>query len=385
MTGDAGAEQIDLGPYTQAGLYDPDSPDADQRAELLAFLASVGCTIDEMLFADAEGRLFGLAGDRLLRPGRNTYTWSEVAERVGISTEALMRAVRAYGLPDVGLDIPVASDQDVDLLSSYAIFVSLQGEADALSIARVIGGSVAKIAEAISQLVRGSNDALRLETAVSPTETAMVWAAMAGLVPQIGAQLDVLFRHQLISARRHFEASDSSDIAGMRQMRLCVGFVDLTGFTSLSSRLSPSELGHLLSMFESQTSEVIDHYGGRVVKFIGDEVMFVAPTAQQAATIAAVIVAGAPDDLPARVGLAYGACLATDGDYFGEPVNLAARLVDRAQPRQILVPTDFLMTFTPTEEWSVEEVDAFDLRGFSEPVPAVLLTRAPVSVESPLT
>ena len=125
--------------YIQAGLYDPDAPDAPQRAELIDFLASVGCTLDEMLYADAEGRLFGLAGDRILRPGRNTYTWSEVAEKVGLPSEDLLRAVRAYGLPDVGLEVPIASDQDVELLASYAMFRGIQTESDALSIARVIG------------------------------------------------------------------------------------------------------------------------------------------------------------------------------------------------------------------------------------------------------
>ena len=372
------AEDVPLDPYRayiDAGLYDPASPDAVQRAELIDFLASVGCSIEEMLFAESEGRLFGLAGDRLLMPGRNTHTWGEVAAKVGMAPENLMRAVRAYGLPDVGLDVPIASDQDVEVLTSFAMFSQLQGEADALAIARVMGSSLQRIADAISQAVRGNNETMQLENAASPTETAVIWAAMAGLVPQVGAQLDPVFRHHLVSVRRHFEASASADLSGSRQMRLGVGFVDLTGFTALTSRLTPAELTRLLMMFEDQTTRAITAHSGRVVKFIGDEVMYVAPTAEQAATIAAVIVEGAPTEMPARVGLAYGVVLAIDGDYFGDPVNLAARLVDRAQPSQILAPAEFLTQFGSPDGWTAEAVEAFSLRGISDPVSSVSLHR----------
>jgi len=182
------------------------------------------------------------------------------------------------------------------------VFLALNGEADALSIARVMGISVAKIAEAISQVVADQRqDAAR--DVVEPDRD----GGHVGGDGESGAT-------DRGPARRPLPPSPDLRPPPFRGLGLgrtspacarcgcVVGFVDLTGFTSLSSRLSPSELGHLLSMFESQTSQVIDHYGGRVVKFIGDEVMFVAPTTEQAATIAAVIVAGAPDD--SRRGLA---------------------------------------------------------------------------------
>ena len=41
-------------------------------------------------------------------------------------------------------------------------------------------------------------------------------------------------------------------------------------------------------------------------------------------------------DAPLRGGMAHGATLVREGDYFGPPVNLAARLTDLARPWSVL-------------------------------------------------
>ncbi len=70
--------------------------------------------------------------------------------------------------------------------------------------------------------------------------------------------------------------------------------------------------------------------GGRIVKFIGDEVMWVSSTPELLAKVAVDLVEhprAREAGLQVRAGLGYGQVLAIGGDYFGNPVNLAARLV----------------------------------------------------------
>ena len=94
------AEEIDWDALTDAGLLDLDAADVHQRKALLTFLIGEGCTVDELVAADSRGRLFALGGDRIVRPGRNKYTLTEVAAATG-GDEALVRRLwRAFGSLD---------------------------------------------------------------------------------------------------------------------------------------------------------------------------------------------------------------------------------------------------------------------------------------------
>jgi class 3 adenylate cyclase len=149
-----------------------------------------------------------------------------------------------------------------------------------------------------------------------------------------------------------------------------VGFADLSGFTALTQVLSPTELSDLLVEFGGTVSDLVHADGGRVVKFIGDEVMWVTSTPELLAKVAVDLVehpAAREAGLRVRAGLAYGRSLAIGGDYFGTPVNLAARLVGAAAPGQILVAAD-LRDELP--DWSAVPLDPLILKGFENPVAA---------------
>ncbi len=118
-----------------------------------------------------------------------------------------------------------------------------------------------------------------------------------------------------------------------------IGFVDLVGFTALSEALDEREVGALVSQFGALAHDIIIETGGRIVKTIGDEVMFVTDTPATAAWIAVLLTeqAGTDEVLPrTRSGLASGALVPRDGDYFGPVVNLASRLTGLARPGSIL-------------------------------------------------
>ena len=149
-----------------------------------------------------------------------------------------------------------------------------------------------------------------------------------------------------------------------------VGFADLSGFTALSSTAELADLSRLLSAFEAEATDGIHRRGGRVVKFLGDAVMWVAPSAAQLAGIAQAIVShpgAAEAGLAFRAGIAWGRALVQDGDYFGPPVNLAARLVAVAAPGEVLADPGLAPAFDAATI-AYEPSDARRLRGIESEV-----------------
>jgi class 3 adenylate cyclase len=165
----------------------------------------------------------------------------------------------------------------------------------------------------------------------------------------------------------HFERTDSWDIVGQGGIRVGVGFTDLCGFTGLTQQLSMDSLSQLLSRFEEIASDVVNDHGGRLVKFIGDAVMFVATDAATAVLVAEGLVEAARErDLIARAGVTVGPVLALDGDYFGPVVNLAARLVALAEPGTVLVSDEVAERVQGTRQ-SIS-LGPQQIRGFDDPI-----------------
>ena len=347
-----------------AGLYDPDADNADDRRALIEFLDAEGCTFDEMVAAHARGRLFGLAGDRKIRPGRDQYTLREAAEIVGADLGLVRRLWQASGLPIVDADTKVASPADLETLPLFVLMAGLLGEDASLNLARVAAASVSRVADAVSASLRSVVTELALDNTGSEIETARAYSGIAELTPAVGRALDSLLRHHLEAARRQFEASDSNDVALSSQVRAAVGFADVSGFTALSEVSTSAELARMLIGFERTATGLVHEVDGRVVKFIGDMVMYVTPHAETAVEVARRLIADS--EHPVRAGVSYGLLLAQDGDYFGPPVNLAARLVAIAEPGQVLVSGD--VRDRVTGRYDTDALPPRGLRGIADDV-----------------
>lgn len=355
-----------MGEWRAAGLYDPDAPAAADRLALLELLVSLGCSLEEMVAADHAGRLFALSGDRLIRPGRHRLRAADAAREVGLEPGFLDRVWRALGLPDPD---GALSEHDLDALRTVAAYRGLMGDDAALGMARVVGASMARIAEAGSSAIRSGFSQVALTVSGSEVATARAYAEVAALVPGMVQLMDSAYRHHLDAARRHFEAVEG-DTIGLT-VRCGVGFADLSGFTTMSGQLELSELSRLLVGFEDHASDVVHSGGGRVVKFLGDAVMFVASDAVRLVAIARDLVqhpAAVEAGVLVRAGCAFGDVLAQDGDYFGTPVNLAARLTDIAAPGELLVDEACAKRLGTAQ--ALGDVEPRVLRGFAEPVPA---------------
>jgi adenylate cyclase len=121
---------------------------------------------------------------------------------------------------------------------------------------------------------------------------------------------------------------------------MAVGFVDIVGYTSQSRNLSERELVDLVEGFEDETTRLVVEAGGRVIKTIGDEVLFVADEARAGVEVALGLTRRGEDDddFPrVRAGVAYGLVTSRLGDVFGPTVNIAARLTSVARPGTVLV------------------------------------------------
>ncbi|TMK38253.1 MAG: hypothetical protein E6G56_15330 [Actinobacteria bacterium] len=321
------------------GVYDPAAPDAPQRLELLEFLQGLGAGAEDLVAY--RDQLAGLASVVALRGGR-ALTLAEVVERSGMPEEKVRRLNRAAGFPDPGSDDRVFSEQFGDVAAAITAAESVFGEETVLQLVRVMGASMARVADAaVSAFLVNVEPAAGAEDP-DGLGIARANADAAALVPGVTATLDVLFRQHVVAARRSGlgVAADT----GFETQRMCVGFVDLVGSTALAQRLETRELGELLTEFENTAADTVTARRGRVVKLIGDEVLYTAPDERAASDIAFAltrIYREHPRIPNVRAGLASGEVLLRDGDVFGPVVNLAARAVKVAGPGEVLAPAGF--------------------------------------------
>lgn len=340
---------------------------ARERAPLIEYLAGLGFSTDEMVDAERRGRLFGLGGDVLQWSGPPIHTLRTAADALGLPVEDVEHAWAMLGLTVADADTPTLSQVDVDALATWAAMKADFGDDAASGFLRVLGASVARLAEAESSMIRAGQPDLWLGHSGDELTTAQVYRSVAQYIPRIGAMMDAVHRHHLTSARTFIEGV----VPGPSPSVVCgVGFVDLSGFTALTQMLTPAELSTLLNGFSATVSDVVHADGGRIVKFIGDAVMWVSPTAERLARAATDLVdhpQARKVGLQVRAGLGYGEMLTMDGDYFGNAVNLASRLVAAAQPGQILAAAE---VHEQLPDWPAVALEPLPLKGFDEPVTA---------------
>jgi class 3 adenylate cyclase len=361
-------DPLDFDAMQAAGIADPRG-----RAGLIHYLAELGFSTAEMADAERRGRLFGLAGDVLLWSGPQTYTLRTAADAIGVGVDDVQYAWAMLGLTVADSDTPALSQADVDALATWVAMRAQMGEDAADGFLRVVGSSVARLAEAISSMIRTSSPGMWLGHTGDELSTAQTYREAAQFIPRIGAMIDAVHRHHLVSTRTFIEGVQR----GPSESLLCgVGFADLSGFTALTQTLTPAELSAMLSEFGATVSDVVHADGGRVVKFLGDAVMWVSPQPERLAQAALDLVdhpRARQAGIEVRAGLSYGPILALSGDYFGNAVNLAARLVAAAAPGQILAAAE-VQELLP--QWPAARQEPLQLKGFDAPVVAYELGRA---------
>jgi adenylate cyclase len=310
---------------------------AGSSERVVAFLLAMGVDAEEVERAAAEDRLDLLVVDQVLFPADHHYTLPELAELAGLGVAELRRLWLALGLPDVDDGAPVFTDADVEAATTFhgLVLLRMLDDEAAIQLARVIGSAMARIAEAeigASPVARGE---------AGSAEMAELFALSAdATLPSIARLLEYTWRRHLRTAARRAMLAPGQGRLGHGEVPLTVGFADLVGFTRLSQEIAGSDLAEVIGRFEALAHDTVTRNGGRVVKTIGDEVMWVVPEPAAGAQIALGVAEGcARDELVSdvRVGLAHGQVLSRDGDCYGPVVNLASRVVGIARPGTVLV------------------------------------------------
>ena len=359
----------------ELGLYDPSWPHAAEQMEMLRYLLSIGATTADLV--EYRDELPALGTVVTARPGVPRYTSDEVTAKTGMSNELLTRLWRAAGFPEVPPDVVAFSDADLEMLQLIAASQTLFGEEAVMQLTRVIGSSLARIADAaVSAFLVNIEVPI---VAQEPQGMAIAKAnfAAASLLPGLSRAMDILLRHHILAARRSLVAWQETGASGFEMQTLAVGFIDLVGSTELAQILPTRELGSALTEFETRAADAVVSRRGRVVKLIGDEVMFVAPDAATACEIALEVAEACTGHAvlpPARAGIAGGDVLTRDGDYFGPVVNLAARVVKAAEPGSVSVPGTLQETLEAAG-FRCDPAGVFALKGIDADVALVRVSR----------
>lgn len=314
------------------------SPDEARRLE--AVLRRLGATDAEVSEAARTATAGALALELTLRDGRPPVSVEDAARRTGNTVEDFVAFWQALGFSDprVGdVTVPAALADGLPVVSdAVATFL---GEETALGLARVIGSTGARLAEALVDAFRIDFEVPQLAAGASYPDVVERYAVMTrDSLPALEAVVRAVLRAHLVRVAAGAWAPDDEHAAARRD--LFVGFADLVGYTPLSRTLSPGELARLLGRFEAIVSDVVSAAGGRLVKLIGDGAMFVADTAQVGCEISLTVatrMAATGGMPPVRIGAACGEVMSRYGDYFGDVVNLAARLVALAHPSTVVV------------------------------------------------
>jgi adenylate cyclase len=310
----------------------------EARLTLLQELAEQGVSLEELRRAVEEDRLVLLPVERAFDRGTDTYTAGEVAEASGLDPEFLGRLLQALGAPIPEDDEPVYAEADVEAAKRAKLFLDAGlPEEGVLETSRLIGISMANLADANVDLV----GEVFTEPGVDERELATRYAAAAQtMAPLLGETLLHAYRIHLRERIRQAVITEAELAEGRLSGtdEVTVAFADLVGFTRLGESLEIEQIGDLTGrLFELATEAARPPV--RLVKMIGDAAMFAslesAPLLD--AVVSLVESAGTEEIPPLRAGVARGQALGRGGDWYGRPVNLAARITNFARPESVVV------------------------------------------------
>lgn len=171
------------------------------------------------------------------------------------------------------------------------------------------------------------------------------------------------------------ETGFSSIGAGMgkKEKMLSVLFSDVSGSTRLYEKLGDTEALRAVDRCLKRMERAVESFRGHIVKNIGDEVMAVftsADDAFQAATEMQQRITDLPPvsgvKLAIRVGFHHGPVIEEGGDVFGDSVNTAARLAGLAKAGQVLISEQTQTLLSPLLQQSTRDLDQMSVKGKAE-------------------
>ena len=309
------------------------------------------------------------------------YNAAELAAATGVDLEQARRLWRALGFPEHGA-ATAFTHSDAQALSTLVGLVD-SGLIDfdlAVRLTRAVGQTMARLSDwEVSALLTRVLELAREQAGTpdgdSDDDSADRLAIGLRMIEEFSEPFETLllyvWRRHLAAAVARTEALGAHE-EDLHTTRLTVGFADIVQFTALSNQLSEERIGDLVELFEARCADVVAAQRGRIIKSIGDSVLFVHEDPIAAYEIAEGIIAviGRDTRMPdVRLGLASGLVVLRLGDVFGPPVNMAARLTGVARRNRIIIDAE-TAGLLPADQFETRRLPARPVRGFGivEPV-----------------
>jgi class 3 adenylate cyclase len=165
------------------------------------------------------------------------------------------------------------------------------------------------------------------------------------------------------------EPSPSAQGAGHEVQTIL--FTDLESSTALTQRVGDEAAQEVLHGHNTAVRGALDANGGREVKHTGDGIMAAFTSAVSAVSAVQAGIAMqrelASGEVRVRIGINAGEPVAEDDDFFGTAVQLAARIVDRAEPGQVVL-SNVVRELCAGKTFEFTSQGEVTLKGFDEPV-----------------
>ncbi len=354
---------------------------AAAQARVVARMRDRGYSLEDLRRAGREGRLaFGFAEELFVEDEEAGLSIETVATETGLEVELIERILTMMGTP-------VGQERSLSVADAAAIRLCAEVLAAGfplvafLQLIRVYVQSLRRIAEAEIRLFHLYVHEPLIRDGVPELRMAEAMGDLAAQVMPLAAPLTEYLHNRYLGyyieqdVVGHMESGEQSTAEmelGHVAVTLC--FIDLTGFTRFTEEEGDIEALDVVENFV-ETVEATLPREATIVKTIGDEVMVVSPDAA-ALTEWAVAFLGRFDRRPQpRVGIHSGEAVYRDGDYFGNSVNLAHRIVNRALAGEVLVTDRVAATLEDRPGLRLEPIGEVSLKGF--PVPTELFAVRP--------
>ena len=289
-----------------------------------------------------------------------TLTGPQIAEAVGIDMDVARQRWRSLGFTAVDDDVVAFTEADLEAmrLTQRLHDLGMINDDDEAALIRTLGRSFARLAEWQLGLLGRAIDPRTLGTED-------LAAAIGEITPVIENVQNYIWRRHVLSAASRLLLAPPQDDEGT--VPAGIGFADIVGYTRQTRSLSQEELARLVDHFEARALAIITEHNGRIIKTIGDEILFAADSPTDAAHISLELVEEhlVDEDFPQlRVGTAWGPVLNRLGDVFGPTVNIAARLTSIARAGRALVDKQLAEAIQDDESFKLRRMRRASVKGY---------------------
>lgn len=326
--------------------------------------------------------------------GPRSLTMNELAERAGVSIDLARTFWRGMGFPNVDDDVPNFGEADVRALRSWNVALR-RGFIDETTLVSLLRAQSYTMDRMALWQVEAVVDDVQRRLGLDDTEARYVMLHYLDQADDFMAeQVTYAWRRQMVGLAERVDVEIRSRLAPVEAdkdnlpLPRALGFVDMIAYTSRSRQLGSRDLARLVQGFEFTARDVITANGARVVKMVGDAVLYIADDVLTGARVSLAMIdaIGAQEDLlPVRASLVWGRVVSRSGDVFGPTVNLAARLMDVAPPETVLTDpsTAALLAKSPSAaDFLTVEHEPRLLPGIGEMTPVELRWAHPVVPET---